>query len=201
MKYLRKKQDKLICSFTRKTKKLNAWQFQDVSSQLSRATNHMWTCSKMNRKKEAESVHQWHCQRSRALLYLIKDSEGLSDLLLTVGVLHLSCHHCEELGEVNGSITWRRKTNKSTLHQRGVGFWSGAKLVPESSEMLTSPEKEKDMAPTPLATELTLWLEQRPAMENQLKLMLERRRLQSQILYRQSRLFSHSWAKSLTRTC
>lgn len=38
--------------------------------------------------------------------YLIKDPECLSDLLLTVSVLHLPCHHCQELREVNGTIAW-----------------------------------------------------------------------------------------------
>lgn len=37
--------------------------------------------------------------------YLVKDTEGLSYLLLTVCILHLSGHHGQELWEVNGPIT------------------------------------------------------------------------------------------------
>jgi len=33
-------------------------------------------------------------------------SEGLTNLLLTVGVLHLTRHHCEELGEVDSAVAW-----------------------------------------------------------------------------------------------
>ena len=36
--------------------------------------------------------------------HLVKDTEGLSDLLLAVRVLHLSGHHGQELGEVNGPV-------------------------------------------------------------------------------------------------
>lgn len=36
--------------------------------------------------------------------HLIKDSECLPDLLLTVSVLHLPRHHCQELGEVDGPV-------------------------------------------------------------------------------------------------
>ena len=35
---------------------------------------------------------------------LIKDLEGLFDLLLTIGVLHLPGHHGQELGEINSAI-------------------------------------------------------------------------------------------------
>lgn len=36
--------------------------------------------------------------------YLVKDTEGLSYLLLAVCILHLSGHHGQELWEVNGPI-------------------------------------------------------------------------------------------------
>lgn len=40
---------------------------------------------------------------------LIKDSKGLPDLLLAVGVLHLPRHHRQELREVNGPVAlWRQ---------------------------------------------------------------------------------------------
>ena len=41
---------------------------------------------------------------------LVEYSEGFSDLLLTVGVLHLSRHHRQELGEVNRAVSCKNKT-------------------------------------------------------------------------------------------
>ena len=35
---------------------------------------------------------------------LIEDLEGLLDLLLAVGVLHLASHHGKELGKVDGAV-------------------------------------------------------------------------------------------------
>ena len=40
-----------------------------------------------------------------AVTVLVEDLEGLLDLLSTVRVLHLSCHHREELGEVNRAVS------------------------------------------------------------------------------------------------
>ena len=37
--------------------------------------------------------------------YLVEDSECFSDLLLWVCVLHLPGHHCEELGEIDGTVS------------------------------------------------------------------------------------------------
>ena len=39
-----------------------------------------------------------------AVAVLVEDLEGLEDLLLGVGVLHLAGHHGEELGEVDGAV-------------------------------------------------------------------------------------------------
>lgn len=39
-----------------------------------------------------------------AVAVLVKDLEGLLDLLLRVGVLHLAGHHGQELGEVDGAV-------------------------------------------------------------------------------------------------
>ena len=41
-------------------------------------------------------------------VYLVKDTECFSDLLLTVCVLHLPGHHGQELWEVYRSISWRQ---------------------------------------------------------------------------------------------
>lgn len=57
------------------------------------------------------AVRPCHRALSRTA-YLVKDTEGLSDLLLTVCVLHLSGHHGQELWEVNGPIPWRREGEK-----------------------------------------------------------------------------------------
>ncbi len=46
--------------------------------------------------------------------YLIKNTERFSDLLLAVCVLHLSCHHGQELRKVYSSITWL----KSKVHSQ-----------------------------------------------------------------------------------
>ena len=35
---------------------------------------------------------------------LVEHAEGLADLLLAVGVLHFTRHHCEEFREVDGSV-------------------------------------------------------------------------------------------------
>jgi hypothetical protein len=39
-----------------------------------------------------------------AVAVLVEDAEGLADLLLRVGVLHLASHHGEELGEVDRAV-------------------------------------------------------------------------------------------------
>lgn len=44
--------------------------------------------------------------RDETVAVLIEHPEGLADLLLTVGVLHLPRHHCEEFGEVDGSVAY-----------------------------------------------------------------------------------------------
>lgn len=41
---------------------------------------------------------------SDSRLHLVEHPEGLPDLLLAVGVLHLPRHHGEELGEVDGAV-------------------------------------------------------------------------------------------------
>jgi hypothetical protein len=41
--------------------------------------------------------------RDETVSVLVKDLEGFKDLFFGVGVLHLASHHCQELGEVNGT--------------------------------------------------------------------------------------------------
>ena len=45
------------------------------------------------------------CRTDKTITVLIKNSEGLSYLLLTIGVFHFSRHHCQEFREVNSTIT------------------------------------------------------------------------------------------------
>uniref|UniRef100_A0A6V2M3V7 Uncharacterized protein n=1 Tax=Ditylum brightwellii TaxID=49249 RepID=A0A6V2M3V7_9STRA len=45
--------------------------------------------------------------RDEAISVLVENLEGLKNFLLTVCVLHLASHHCQKLGEVNGSISIR----------------------------------------------------------------------------------------------
>jgi hypothetical protein len=42
--------------------------------------------------------------RDEAIVVAVEDLEGLADLLLGVGVLHLARHHRQELGEVDGAV-------------------------------------------------------------------------------------------------
>jgi hypothetical protein len=42
--------------------------------------------------------------RDESIAVLVEHFESLQDLLLRVSVLHLSRHHCQELGEINGSV-------------------------------------------------------------------------------------------------
>lgn len=41
---------------------------------------------------------------NEAVVVTVEDLEGLANLLLGVGILHLARHHGEELGEVNGAV-------------------------------------------------------------------------------------------------
>jgi len=56
-----------------------------------------------------------------SLTYLVKDSEGFSDLLLTVSVLHLPGHHGQELREVDGPVAYavkqRKESDSGTSHR------------------------------------------------------------------------------------
>lgn len=45
--------------------------------------------------------------RDEAVAVLVKHLERLPDFLLRVRVLHLACHHGEELGKVDGAVAVR----------------------------------------------------------------------------------------------
>lgn len=47
------------------------------------------------------------CGADETIAVLVKDAEGLDDLLLRVCVLHLARHHVQKLGEVNRSVAIR----------------------------------------------------------------------------------------------
>ncbi len=68
--------------------------------------------------------------------YLIKNTESFSDLLLAVCVLHLSCHHGQELRKVYSSITWL----KSKVHSQISEFWF---VIMVSSHMQIGPYSQK----------------------------------------------------------
>ncbi len=54
---------------------------------------------------------------------LVKHSESLADLLLTVGVFHFPGHHCQKLGKVNGSITWKKQgKNKRDVRTTRINY-------------------------------------------------------------------------------
>ena len=41
--------------------------------------------------------------RDKAVAVLVEDLEGFQDFFFRVGILHLASHHCQELGEIDGS--------------------------------------------------------------------------------------------------
>ena len=106
-------------------------------------------------------------------IYLIKNPEGLSDLLLTVSVFHLPCHHCKELRKVNGPVAWQRDGQmdfiNTTLQNCEGGFkktgltkisipsastslimsWSSASVGFWPSDLMTVPSSLVVMVPSP----------------------------------------------------
>lgn len=55
------------------------------------------------------------CRGDETVSILVKDLEGFQDFLFRVGVLHLACHHCKELGEVDGAASIGIDLSLSTI--------------------------------------------------------------------------------------
>src|SRR6218665_1526288 len=53
--------------------------------------------------------------RNEAIAILVEHSKRLANLFLGISVLHLSCHHCQELREVNGSIALQSQSRRHHL--------------------------------------------------------------------------------------
>ena len=47
----------------------------------------------------------------KAVAILVEHPEGLPDLLLAVRILHLPRHHRQELWEVDGAVTLKKKSD------------------------------------------------------------------------------------------
>lgn len=66
--------------------------------------------------------------------HLVEDLEGLEDLLLRVGVLHLARHESQELGEVDGPVSV------------GIDLWDRGRQLSECGIRSLRPTRQKSGA-------------------------------------------------------